>query len=160
MVRLLWQMTSCGSNQWSCEQSGVGEATSKRLWVRTFKNQTLLLQESSVAVSSEPPCLNCILFYFFRNTRSHEVCIWQSAALSRHSPDEFVQEGVSSLDVRPLRAPASTLGQERGNGGHGWLGHGVVEGERDSVLTEISVTYSKSVVIKTILVQSVLSPVK
>lgn len=27
----LCQMTSCGSSQWSCEQSGVGEATSRRL---------------------------------------------------------------------------------------------------------------------------------
>lgn len=84
------------------------------------------------------------IFHLSRNTRSHEVCIWQSAALSRHSPDEFVQESVSSLDIWPLCAVTFTLGQERGHRRDGRLGHGIVQCNKHTghVLTDFTPVWS------------------
>lgn len=62
--------------------------------MRKFKNKTLCLCLCALfAVDS-----HCH-FLFFRNTRSHEMRVRQSATLSRHCADEFVQESVSSVDV-------------------------------------------------------------
>lgn len=83
-------------------------------------------------IFSFPPIISNGLFCLSRNTRSHEMCIWQPAAISRHSNDEFVQESVSSLDLRPLCAATLAVGQERRHSGDARLGHGIIRRKNET----------------------------
>lgn len=50
----------------------------------------------------------------------------QPASLAGHRADEFVQESVSSMDVRPIRTSASTLVPDREQCSDRRFRHGVI----------------------------------